>query len=96
MSTPRICPRCNNYLFDDEAPKCVCRRNLAPEPARPSEGSVTCSDWLGELEAALRIAKLADERLAQGKLDLCKWNIGQIQERLTQIIEAERGRSPSE
>lgn len=64
-----------------------------PEPAR--EEIVLSSAWLGELEAVLRIAKLADTRLTEGKLDLCRWNIGQIQERLTQIIEAERGRSPS-
>jgi len=34
MSTPRICPSCNNYLFDGEAPKCVCANNLVPEPAQ--------------------------------------------------------------
>jgi hypothetical protein len=38
MSTPRICPSCNNYLFDDESPKCVCANNLVPEPAQ-----VACS-----------------------------------------------------
>jgi hypothetical protein len=28
-ANPRICPRCNNYLFDDESPKCVCANNCA-------------------------------------------------------------------
>jgi hypothetical protein len=55
MSTPRICPSCNNYLFDDEAPKCVCANNRAPEPARPSEGAVTCSGLVAESEAALAL-----------------------------------------
>jgi hypothetical protein len=57
MSTPRICPSCNNYLFDDEAPKCVCANNCAPEPERSSEGAVTCSDLICEWEAALSTAE---------------------------------------
>jgi len=39
----------------------VCDNNPVPEPARPSEGSVTCSDLVGELGAALwEIAELRD------------------------------------
>jgi len=47
MSTPRICPSCNNYLFDDESPKCVCAKNLAPEPAA---GSGRLMELLRELD----------------------------------------------
>jgi hypothetical protein len=46
MSTPRICPSCNNYLFDDEAPKCVCANNLVPAPAKAVFAS---TDWVGAL-----------------------------------------------
>jgi len=59
MSTPRICPCCNNYMFDDEAPKCVCENNLVPKSARPVESGSLCSDLVGDITAANKeIARL--------------------------------------
>jgi hypothetical protein len=42
------CQHCGDtkWIGGDERPDCA--KNLAPEPARPSEGSVTCSDLVGD------------------------------------------------
>ena len=48
----KTCP-CGWKNKDSDAFCEGCLAELVPEPARPSEGSVTCSEWVEELEAAL-------------------------------------------
>ena len=65
--------------------------DLVPKPARSSEGSVTCSDLICELEAARdSLTKL---------LKVCDWTgdefqkVLEVRNSLTKRADAERGRS---
>jgi len=47
------CPKCDTRNGPNNERCWKCGNDLVPEPARSSEGSVTCSDWVAELEADL-------------------------------------------
>jgi hypothetical protein len=68
-------------------------KNGEPEPARPSEGSVTCSAGLAELEAELDILEWVAENLsAAGDGEGCLEADAKAKA-LRKRIEAERGHS---
>ena len=94
MSRPETdtCKTCGRRY---EACRCAHFNGGVPEPARSSEGSVTCSDWVGQLEAALRSAAEARKR-AEEPWSEQAYNEAWADERaIARVIRIMRGRCPT-
>jgi hypothetical protein len=86
---------CLHCQLPASACKCDEPNNGEPEPARPSEESVTCSDWVGQLEAALRNAAEARKR-AEEPWSEQAYNEAWADERaIARVIRIMRGRCPT-
>lgn len=96
MNRPERCPKCREWKYVGR--QCYICEPITPlhETARPSEGLVGCSEWVGQLEAALRDATNAQLEIETGWKDLALRKIVRCKETLAKIVEAERGRCPTD
>lgn len=104
MSTTTQCPKCKIVIgacwAGGNCPGC----NHVLEAARSSEGSVTCSDWIFEAEAALAMtqrsatsAESAENWTAHCALETARYHIERALEakpRPSQIVR-DQGHSPA-
>jgi len=85
MSTP-LRHGCADHISNPQEDCEYCKAsNRVLEAARPSEGSVTCSDLICELEAALKEMEGLDDGYWDGA--------AKVQSTIKKALEKERGRS---